>query len=349
MDKEITIDNENSTTKYTHNPKSRKWQITINNPQTKGYTHDRIKLLLNSLKSIVYYCMSDEIAKSHHTHIYALFSSPVRFSTIKTRFPEAHIEKAYGTSTENRDYIFKEGRWVNDKKKETNLNDTHEEWGEIPLERQGARNDYAELYEMLQEGMSNYEILEEKPDFICQIERMDKVRQTIQEEAYKDTFRHLEVCYLYGDTGAGKTRSIMDAYGYANVYRVTSSKNPFDQYKGQDVIAFEEFNDSLPIDKMLMYLDGYPVMLPCRYADKVACYTKVFILSNHDLKEQYVDVQRESPETYRAFLRRIHTVKVFKNGTVSEYSTKDYFDSFHPLTAKELANLPFKNNTNSTM
>lgn len=322
---------------------SRKWQLTINNPLKYEYTHDSVKQKLFSLKSLQYFCISDEIAGQHHTHIYICFSSPVRFSTLKNRFPQAHIEKAYGTSTQNRDYVFKEGdKWAHDKKHGTNLADTHEEWGEMPVERQGARNDYAELYEMIQDGMSNYEILEEKPDFISQIERMDRVRQTIQEEAYKDIFRNLEVTYMYGDTGAGKTRSVMEKYGYANVFRVTNYKHPFDQYKGQDVVIFEEFHDSLPITQMLMYLDGYPVTLPCRYADKVACFTKVYLLSNRDLREQYLTIQESSPETWRALLRRIHTVQVFKQGKVLTYSLFDYLLEFQLLTAEQISLLPFE-------
>lgn len=325
---------------------SRKWQLTINAPLEKGYSHDVIKKNILTLKSIRYYCLSDEIANKHHTHVYLLFQSPVRFSTLKKLFPEAHIEKAYGSSAQNRDYIFKEGeKWSKDKKKETNLSDTHEEWGEMPEERQGERNDLIALYEMISEGKSNYEILEEQPQFIVQIERMDRVRQIIQEEEYKEIFRKMEVTYLYGDTGAGKTRSVMEQYGYKNVYRVTNYKHPFDQYKGQDVIMFEEFQSSIPVNQMLIYLDGYPVMLPCRYADKVACYTKVYIVSNIDLREQYEEMQRYNCETWKAFLRRIHNVKVFKNGKIQEYSTHDYLYGFQ--TSEENGN-PFSSSERET-
>lgn len=302
----------------------RKWQLTINNPTQKGYTHEWMRLTLESFKSLQYYCLSDEIANTHHTHVYVLFKSPVRFSTIKNHFPKAHIEKAYGTSLQNQEYVFKEGKWANDKKQETNLMDTHEEWGEIPQERQGARNDCAELYEMVTEGKSNYEILEENPDFIKQIERIDRVRQIIQEEQFKEIFRKMEVEYVYGETGAGKTRSIMEKYGYSNVYRVTNYKNPFDQYKGQDVIVFEEFHGSLPISQMLLYLDGYPVMLPCRYADKVACFTKVYLLSNVDIRKQYTDIQEQYPETWKAFIRRIKTVTVYADGEIKHYDCQQY-------------------------
>lgn len=321
--------------------KSRKWQITLNNPQPKGYTHEKIKAELHALKSLKDYCMSDEIGNTHHTHIYVCFSSPVRFSTLKNHFPQAHLEKAYGSSNENKDYIFKDGKWVNDKKKETNLADTHEEWGTLPEERQGARNDYAELYELIQEGKSNFAIIDEKPDFINQLERIDRVRQIVQEEAFKEIFRNLNVSYFYGETGSGKTRSVMEKFGYSNVYRITNYKNPFDQYQGQDVIVFEEFQSSIPINQMLIYLDGYPVALPCRYADKIACYTKVYILSNIDIREQYTDIQHHNHETWKAFLRRINTIKVFTQNDIKEYTVKDYFDAFRYLTEKELQEIPF--------
>lgn len=323
--------------------KSRKWQITLNNPCQKGYTHEKIKAELHALKSLKYYCMSDEIGNTHHAHIYVCFSSPVRFSTLKNHFSQAHLEKAYGSSTENKDYIFKDGKWVNNKKKETNLADTHEEWGTLPEERQGARNDYAELYELIQEGKSNFAIIDEKPDFINQLERIDRVRQIVQEEAFKEIFHNLNVSYFYGETGSGKTRSIMEKFGYTNVYRVTNYKHPFDQYQGQDVIVFEEFQSSLPINQMLIYLDGYPIALPCRYADKIACYTKVYILSNIDIKEQYTDIQHHNHETWKAFLRRINTIKVFTQNDIKEYTVKNYFDAFRCLTEKELQEIPFDN------
>ena len=107
-------------------------------------------------------------------------------------------------------------------------------------------------------------------------------------------------------TGVGKTRSILDRYGDENVYRVTNYKHPFDGYKGEPVIMFDEFRSNLPLPDMLNYLDVYPLMLPSRYADRVACYTQVFIVSNIPLAEQYPLVQLEEPVSYAAFLRRIN-------------------------------------------
>lgn len=83
----------------------RKWQLTINNPTEKGFTHTHIADELQALKSLVYYCMADEVGQTHHTHIYAAFSSAVRFSTLKAHFPEAHLETARELSPKPRLYF----------------------------------------------------------------------------------------------------------------------------------------------------------------------------------------------------------------------------------------------------
>lgn len=312
---------------------SRKWLITINNPIEKGYSHEFLTTQLFKFKSCVYWCMSDEIGENntYHTHIYIQCSSGVRFSTIKKRFDGGHFDMAHGTGQQNRDYVFKEGKWKGTDKEETNLKETHEEWGEIPLERQGARNDLSDLYDMIKSGMTTYDILEEAPQYIMQFDKIDKVRQTVLESKYRDTWRDIHTEYLWGLTGAGKTRSVMEKYGYSNVYRVTDYQHPFDAYKGQDVVIFEEFRSSLYLDDMLKYLDGYPVEFPARYNNKQACFTKVYIISNIDLRSQYRNVQVNEPMSWQAFLRRIDSVKVFNDGQVVEMETQQYIKEYFPF------------------
>lgn len=225
---------------------------------------------------------------------------------MKNKFEGAHFEIAKGTNVENRDYIFKLGKWQNHKKHETNLSETHREWGEIPIERQGARNDLADLYDMIKQGMDNFEILEATPEYLMNIDKIERARQVIREKKYREQFRILTVVYIFGSTASGKTRYVMDAHGYENVYRITDYKNPFDGYQGQDTICFEEFRSNLPIGSMLNYLDGYPLELPCRYNNKIACYETVYIISNISLEQQYKSTQIDEPETWKAFLRRVN-------------------------------------------
>lgn len=297
---------------------SRKWQITINNPSEKGLTHERLREILGGMKSVIFWCMADEIGENgtYHTHLYLQGRGGINFSTIKKRFDGGHFEMAKGTALQNKEYVSKTGKWEHDKKHETSVPDTYEEWGEMPVERQGSRNDLADIYAMIKDGLSNFEIMEQIPDVMFQLDKLETVRQTIRDKEYAEKWRDLEITYIWGSTGTGKTRSIMERYGYCNVYRVTDYSHPFDGYMGQDVILFEEFRSSISLGDMLKYLDGYPVVLPCRYVNKQACYTKVYIVSNIPLRQQYTGIQREEPETWLAFLRRIKETRNFTENKI---------------------------------
>lgn len=334
----------------------RKYQLTFNNPLDHGFSHDEIKDIIGKFKSTTYWCMSDEVGESGtpHTHLYIVFENGVLWDTLQKRFNGAHIEIANGTSQENRDYVFKEGKWLADPKGETNIRDTHEEYGDLPIERPGKRNDLDMLYDMIKNGLSNYEILEQNPKYLLHIDKIEKGRKIYQEETFKNTWRDLEVVYIWGCTGAGKTRGVKEKYGYSNVYSVTDYAHPFDGYQGQDVILFEEFRSNIRISDMLVYLDGYPVDLPCRYANKVACFTKVYFCTNIDLRAQYRDIQIDYPETWEAFLRRVNRVKVYTDmdcfytmGTIEYLSDMFHFfkneddagEKFVPIPAD--SELPF--------
>ena len=102
------------------------------------------------------------------------------------------------------------GKWANTSKEETRVEGTQEEWGEMPVERQGHRNDIDDLYAMIKEGLTNYEIIESNPQYMLNIDKIERVRQTILEERYKKDWRDLQTTYIYGTTGSGKTRSIME-------------------------------------------------------------------------------------------------------------------------------------------
>lgn len=290
---------------------SQKWQITINDPLEKNLSHEKIKELISTLKSVKYWCMANEIGlegQKFHTHLF-LYCSRIRFSTIKNLFPQAHIEQAYGTAAENRDYVAKCGRWAEDDKAATSVAGSFEEWGELPDELgPGFRSDIADIYQKISLGLTNAEIMALNPDAANHIGKMDKIRQDILEARYQDTFREMEVTYIFGPTATGKTRSVYEEHGYTNVYRVTDYKNPFDRYKQEPVLCLDEFRSSLSIGDMLNYLDGYPISLPARYAPRVACYSTVYIISNIDLKRQYLSTQAENVETWHALLRRIHRV-----------------------------------------
>ena len=305
---------------FNNNSQSRKWQLTINNPADCGLDQKRIIELLQLFRP-TYFCMADEIATTgtYHTHVYLYSHSPIRFSTIKNRFPTAHIEKASGTSKENRDYIRKEGKWAVTSKVETCVPDTFLEFGELPSEAEEAAPKMHQLLQDVTDGVSTQEIIRGNPSFAFKSREIDQLRDTMNAERYEKENRDVKVYYLYGETGSGKTRGIYERHEPADVCRITDYGTKvggvrFDAYHGQSVLVFEEFRSQIPIAAMLNYLDVYPLKLPARYSDRTACYTTVYITSNIPLNEQYTDIRRYEAETWKAFLRRINTVFEYRQG-----------------------------------
>ena len=310
------------------NTQSRKWALVINNPSEAGLDHAAIREILRFF-TLTYFCMADEIATTgtYHTHVFLYSPSPIRFATVKNRFPTAHIEKAYGSARENRAYILKEGRWADTDKAETAVPGTFEEWGELPAEKEEDAPEMFKLIQDLRAGRTAMEIIEDNPKYAFRIREIETLRQTILQEKYSAENRKIEVNYLFGESGAGKTWGIFERHDARSICRITDygGKNGvrFDAYHCQDVLVFEEFHSQIPISAMLNYLDIYPLMLPARYTDRVACYTKVYLTSNIPLEEQYSDIQRRQMETWRAFLRRIHNViEYLPNGVTVQWKKR---------------------------
>lgn len=323
------------------NPQPRKWLVTINNPEEHGFTRD---VILDKLKSLnlIYYCISDEIGleeQTPHVHIFLIRSSGIRFTTMQNLFDKkAHLDICKGTNEDNRDYVLKEGKWKDKEKGTTSVPGTQFEFGELPIERQGHRSDLDELYDMVQSGMSVEDIISECPSFAPRRRVIDELIIDKHKKQFGNVFRNLKVTYMYGATGTGKTSSIAKNYGYENIYRVNNYKNPFDYYAGQDIIVFEEFHGQISITDMLCYLDGHPCYLPCRFHDKIACYTQVFFTSNVKLEDLYKTIQNDFPETYNAFLRRLHRVFVYNSSTdIKMYAMEEYRNLHKPqaLTREE--------------
>lgn len=299
---------------------SRKWQLTFNNPIENGYPHSRILALLQEFEGLEYACMCDEIGQegTYHTHVYFKLATCRYFVNIQNKFGGAcHIENCRGRSDDNRAYVLKDGDKYNkladgtynyiDKDgnihKGYNISETFEEYGRCPDESQGKARDCDKIVELINAGASTLDIIEKVPSAINNLANIERIRSMNRDEKFVSQWRDVFVTYIYGESGAGKTRSVMDKYGYEAVYRINDYKHPFDGYEGQDVILFDEFRSSINISSMLNYLDGYPLKLPCRYFDRQACYTKVFIISNEPVQSQYCTC---SASSRNAFLRRIH-------------------------------------------
>lgn len=113
--------------------------------------------------------------------------------------------------------------------------------------------------------------------------------------------RDVQVTYIWGSTGVGKTRSVREAVPSEKLYpALLSSRDPFGMYRFQPVLLLDEFRDDCPLSYLLQLLDRYPVQLDRRYQNLWAAWTKVFICSNWPPESLYGDASTAD----RAALRR---------------------------------------------
>ena len=286
------------------NTKAQTWICTWNNPdKTDKEFFDGLKTV-EGIKYFIGQREKGEECGTEHIQFYIEFEYARHFKTVQKCLPHGtHIEQRKGTKTQARVYC---------SKAETRIGEVYE-YGEFV--EQGQRNDLVELLAMVDSGATLAEIRKAYPSqvFIFH-KKIVAARSLYLIEKFGDMFRNIKVTYIHGQTAVGKTRTIAEKFGYKNIYRVTEyDQRAFDCYDGQDIVVLEEFRSSFKISQMLNYLDGHPVQLPCRYEDKPACFTQLFILTNLALHQQYTEVQNTYPETWQALMRRIQNVYNFDN------------------------------------
>lgn len=109
---------------------ARSWQITLNNPEEKGFNRETFKETILKLNPI-YFCISEEKGLKGTLHYHCYFkcpnNRPQRFSRISKLFnKQVHIEKALGSAIDNRNYLLKIDKWEETEKRETLID--FEEW-----------------------------------------------------------------------------------------------------------------------------------------------------------------------------------------------------------------------------
>lgn len=301
---------------------SRKYLLTINNPEKLGLTHEVLKDKLCSMNCL-YWAMSDEIGENgtYHTHVYFVKKSAVRFSTVQKRFYGAHIDHAYGTSIENRDYLMKQGKWKDTKKSETSVEGTFEEFGELPNENSENLSSNEILVQMISEGESDASICKSLPKSVNHIKNYDVIRQAILREAHGKEMRNVTVTYIFGDYTIDKTAKVYALFPFSDIYRITDYRNGkgvrFDSYTNQKVIVFETFMGEIPITSLLPMLDKYPLNLSARYSDKIACYEYVYFISEINPKNLYRENLYNRRDLSDAFMDKLNNIV--------EYKSKDKF------------------------
>lgn len=279
----------------------------------------------------VLYIVHDKDINNIHAHFCIQDNQQIRFDTLKKMMPYGQIVKQRGSNKEVIDYFLhqdenskNEGKDIYDENQIiTNIHDL-DAFKKI-VERQ--RSDMNEFVNEVMNGTSRKDLINMFPSHMARYksfyEELVSLRDDaeIEEQVNSKKFRDMYVIYAYGKSGTGKSYALYDMYQYKDVYKV-NLKNPFDNYRGQDVLFIDDYKGQYDFTDLLNYLDIYPLNLPARYCDRVAKYTKVYITSNLSLEQLYPNINQEQ---FNALYRRINEIRHYTSfGNYSiEKLTKD--------------------------
>ena len=250
-----------------------------------------------------------------HAHA-ALYNekSAISRSVVSNFFGKAHADPQRGSKEDVAAYLQKTGKF--EEKGEKVLATIGLEKIQDGRRKRPPKNEAAEKpmwavwKDLIDAGIPIPQIVEEYPTAIPHMRNLENYVELLHKAKFENVKRTIHVTYVWGKTRTGKSTSVYDRHGYAAVYVVRDGDMPFDQYKYQPVVLFEEFRSGVPYMEMLRYLDGFPMTLRARYHDRTACYTEVYMVSNWPLERQYEDLKTSDAASYRAFLARINTVEM---------------------------------------
>lgn len=318
---EIKEEDIEESTAEVNDQKVRRWVGTWNNPKMSD--EEFVEFLenlerLNHLQYAIFQREKGEETGTIHFQFYIDFKNAKKFSWVKKNLPYGcHFKPMRTTATLCKNYCSKE---------ETRVSGPYEV-GEFKEERQ--RTDYMKARELLMEGCSLEEVEDLYPTTYAQYRNVFKeiyVQQKNKEFGSK--CRNIEVYYIYGDGGVGKTSGVYKKHGFKNVFFVHRyEKYLFEGYNYQDVVCFDEYDSQIKITEFNQLLDVYPNTLRGLGKEYQACYTKVYILSNLPLNKQYNDLPEEKKKQVSAFLRRVNFVyRVDSNGVYHKEKETIYED-----------------------
>ena len=282
------------------NPSARDWMIRVSrdNPspddtsQRHDMTPDDVMACLEKASFLVFQLEEGSKTGYDHYQIFAQWDSPTRLSSIR---------KAFNSRGFTAQYIAPRMYSVSSCLAYCSKSKTRIEgpWnrGEASLPSTDAKTLLLEAENNLAEGTTTVDALLLNPETRGAARRHLNYLRAIEEAALRSrwskTDRTVKTHLLWGPPRTGKTWSLThERYDYNDVYRVTDWDHPWDSYQAQRVLILDEFEAQVDFHILCQILEGYPMELSARYANRWAAWSDVWIVSNATL-EDLVDLYRQ--------------------------------------------------------
>lgn len=172
-----------------------------------------------------------------------------------------HVEACKGNEYHQEDYCSKDGIFHT--------------YGEFI--KQGDRLDIYAYVDKMKKGEHIMEIALDEPELYCRYRNgLRDIYNYINQKERKNFNKETEVTYIYGETDKGKTRYVKD--NYPDSFKIEGSQLKwFDGYDGQDVLHIDEYDNDVPITRLLNLTDRYDLRLETKGGFVYRNWTKVFI------------------------------------------------------------------------
>ena len=189
---------------------------------------------------------------------------------------KCHVEACNGSPEQNKKYCEKDGIVT--------------ELGDPPS--QGARCDLKALFEEMEQGKTNEEILDDTPQLMHQYGRVIDQKRAVMNRKIVRSW-HTTCEWAYGPTGTGKTyhwKSIWDAEKMW-VYKL-NDRGWCDGYRGQPIVIINELRPGdIPYRELLNMIDDIPHWIPNRANEPIPFMAKhIYITSPFRPEDVYCDL-----------------------------------------------------------
>lgn len=270
-------------------------------------------------KCIKYICFQKEITPitgRYHLQGYLQYHTKHEATLKTTRknllYDWVHLEFSRGTDEENYNYC---------NKIKSSCEDTFYEYG-IREECQGMRTDWSAINDMINDGYTLNEIMNEMPNKIPYINCIEKRIQIFQRSILKNKkYENVDVTVLTGDAGTRKTAKCLydqDNEPLKDVYQIEPDNEGnlwFDGYEGEKTLVIDDFYGNIKYSFLLRLLEGHSQRLSVKGGFVYKNWNKVLITSNQHPAKWYSHFGI-TPALMRRINRCIHYKK---DGTFGEY------------------------------
>lgn len=253
--------------------KAKRWVFTLNHWTQADV--DRLTQLFEAGQALQYLVFQSEVGHEEHTpHLqgFLILKSPKRLSWMRNNVSDrAHFEVARGTNQQCKEYCTKDDTFSGDVRKE--LGEFQQAEAPKAKERLALA---AEELDLVKEGykrpreISTYALLQ--AGFI----QAYKELTTDILGPYRDS---LKIITMVGRPGTGKSFAIHQFWPDAGRC-IFGNNGVWFQNPTAKTMVFEEYNGQIQLQRMLQYLDPYPMALEVKGRMAPAMYDTVVITSN---------------------------------------------------------------------